>query len=250
MGQIDRELQDISLFIKVGIIVLSMICIIGLGVKIVPDAITVTGPGRHMDIPIYSVEIEERKLSLTFDVGLGNKNIDIVLDILDKNNVKATFFITGEWAKEYPDELKRIAQKGHDLGNHGNNHEYMTKLSEEECIDEIMNLHKQVKDLTGFEMNLFRPPYGDYNNTVVGTARDCGYYTIQWDVDSMDWKDYGVNSIVQKSTEHKNLGNGSIILMHNGAKHTPEALERVITGLKDKGYELVPLSQLILLKLQ
>ncbi len=245
MEQRDKDLQDISLFIKVGIVVLSIICIIGLGVKIVPSAITVTSSGRHRDIPIYCVDTEERKLSLTFDVAWGNEDIDIVLDILDRNHVKATFFVTGEWVEQYPDDLKKIAVAGHDLANHGENHEHMTKLSEEKCIDEIMNLHKQVKELTGLEMNLFRPPYGDYNNTVVGKARDCGYYTIQWDVDSLDWKDYGVDNIVKRTTESENLGNGSIILLHCGGKYTAEALEEVVLGLQEQGYDLLPVSQLI-----
>ena len=94
-------------------------------------------------------------------------------------------------------------------------------------------------------MALFRPPYGDYDDKVVAVADRMGYYPIQWDIDSLDWKDYGADSIVDKVVNHKHLGNGSIILMHNGAKYTPQALEAVITGLQEKGYELVPISQLI-----
>jgi len=108
-----------------------------------------------------------------------------------------------------------------------------------------MKAHNRVKELTGIEMNLFRAPYGDYNNTLVGAARDCKYYTIQWDIDSEDWKDYGVDSILESTVENKHLGNGSIILVHNGAKYTPEALELVINGLQDQGYEIVPVSELI-----
>lgn len=94
-------------------------------------------------------------------------------------------------------------------------------------------------------MNLFRPPYGDYDDEVILNAKENGYYTIQWDVDSLDWKDYGVDSIVDTVLNHKNLGNGSIILCHNGAKHTKNALEAMITGLKEKGYAIVPVSELI-----
>lgn len=109
-----------------------------------------------------------------------------------------------------------------------------------------MSVHDKVKALTGYEMFLFRPPYGDYDSAVVTTAKKCGYYTIQWDVDSLDWKDYGVDSIIKTVTEHKHLGNGSIILCHNGAKYTAEALDTMITTLKDKGYTFVPLSELII----
>ena len=121
----------------------------------------------------------------------------------------------------------------------------MSQLSDEEKKDELMKVHEKVRDLTGYEMFLFRPPYGDYDNAVVNVAKDCGYYTIQWDVDSLDWKDYGVDSIIKTVTEHKHLGNGSIILCHNGAKFTAQALDTLITKLKDKGYAIVPVSELI-----
>ncbi len=95
-------------------------------------------------------------------------------------------------------------------------------------------------------MFLFRPPYGDYNNNLITTTRSINYYPIQWDVDSLDWKNYGVESIINTVLNHKHLGNGSIILMHNGAKYTADALESVIKGLREKGYEIVPISQLII----
>ena len=108
-----------------------------------------------------------------------------------------------------------------------------------------MKVHEKVKNLTGDEMFLFRPPYGDYDNDVIKTATKCGYYPIQWDVDSLDWKDYGVDSIVNTVCSNKHLGNGSIILCHNGAKFTADALDTLITNLKGQGYEIVPISELI-----
>ena len=108
-----------------------------------------------------------------------------------------------------------------------------------------MTVHNKVKELTGVEMNLFRPPYGDYSNRVILNAKDCGYHTIQWSVDSLDWKDYGTDSIIDTVVNHKNLENGAIILCHNGAKYTAQALDTMIAKLKEKGYELVPLSKLI-----
>jgi len=245
MEQNANEQIDISLFVKIGIIVLTIIVLIGLGIKFLPNAITVSSIGSKRDLPIYCVNTEYNKVALSFDAAWGNDDTQNILDILAKNNVKVTFFMTGEWVNKYPEDVKAIAAAGHDLGNHSENHKQMSQLSKEQCTTEIMKVHNKVKELTGIEMNLFRPPFGDYNNNVVGTARDCGYYTIQWDVDSLDWKDYGVDSIIKKCTQHKNLGKGSIILMHNGAKYTPEALEKVIIGLKDQGYELVPISQLI-----
>lgn len=134
---------------------------------------------------------------------------------------------------------------GHDLGNHSENHKNMSQISDDEKKQELMTVHTKVQELTGYEMSLFRPPYGDYDNAVVEVAKDCGYFTIQWDVDSLDWKDYGVDSIIKTVTEHKHLGNGSIILCHNGAKYTAQALDVLITQLKQQGYTLVPVSELI-----
>lgn len=147
--------------------------------------------------------------------------------------------------ENYPDDVKAILAAGHDLGNHSENHKNMSQLSDAEKKEELMKVHDKVRTLTGYEMFLFRPPYGDYDNAVVNVAKDCGYYTIQWDVDSLDWKDYGVDSVIKTVTEHKHLGNGSIILCHNGAKYTAQALDTLITKLKEKGYIFVPVSELI-----
>ena len=168
-----------------------------------------------------------------------------IMDILDKHKIHVTFFMTGGWVESYPDDVKMIAERGHDLGNHSQNHKQMSKLSLEECKQEIQSVHDKVKEITGKEMILFRPPYGDYNDTLITATEECGYHAIQWDVDSLDWKDYGVDSIIKTVCEHKHLGNGSIILCHNGAKYTADALDTLITTLQEKGYEFVPISQLI-----
>ena len=167
------------------------------------------------------------------------------MEILKKHDVKVTFFMTGGWVESYPEDVKAILAAGHDLGTHSENHKNMSQLSDSECEEELMAVHNKVLELTGYEMFLFRPPYGDYDNDVIKKAYQCGYYPIQWDVDSLDWKDYGVDSIIKTVTEHKHLGNGSIILCHNGAKYTAEALETLIIALQGQGYEFVPISQLI-----
>lgn len=176
----------------------------------------------------------------------GNEDTGEILSILEKYKINTTFFMTGGWVEEYPDDVKAIAEAGHDLANHSENHKHMSQLSEEENKEELMKVHNKVKELTGVEMDLFRPPYGDYANHVINAAKEIGYYTVQWNVDSLDWKDYGVDSIIKTVTEHKNLGNGSIILMHNGAVHTADALEEVILGLQGQGYEIVPISEIII----
>ena len=197
-------------------------------------------------LPIYCVETDEKKVALSFDAAWGNEDLRQILKILEDNDVKATFFMTGGWVENYPDDVKAIKEAGHDLGNHSENHKQMSTISKEECATEIKEAHNKVKELTGTEMYLFRPPYGDYNDTLIKAAQEEGYYCIQWDVDSLDWKDFGVEAIVQTVCEHKHLGNGSIILMHNGAKYTVDALDTVIKSLKASGYEIVPVSQLIM----
>ena len=196
-------------------------------------------------LPIYCVQTEAPKVSLSFDAAWGNEDTNDLLSILAKHNVKTTFFMTGGWVESYPEDVKAISDAGHDLGNHSENHKQMSQLSAEECKDEIQKVHDKVKELTGKDMFLFRPPYGNYNDTLIEAANGLGYHVIQWDVDSLDWKDYGADAIVSKVVDHPHLGNGSIILMHNGATYTKDALEQVITGLTDKGYEIVPISELI-----
>ena len=113
----------------------------------------------------------------------GNEDTQTILDILKAHNVKVTFFMTGGWVESYPEDVKRILADGHDLGNHSENHKNMSQLSDEEKRTELMDVHTKVQELTGYEMFLFRPPYGDYDNSVIKVAKDCGYYSIQWDVE-------------------------------------------------------------------
>lgn len=191
---------------------------------------------------IYLPFVTFRKLPLPW----GNEDTQNILDILAKYDIHVTFFMTGGWVESYPDDVKAILAAGHDLGNHSENHKNMSQISDAEKKQELMSVHERVKELTGYEMFLFRPPYGDYDNAVIRVAEECGYYPIQWDVDSLDWKNYGVDSIIQTVCNHKHLGNGSIILCHNGAKYTAEALDTMIQTLLDAGYEFVPLSELII----
>ena len=214
-------------------------------VKVLPNSITVSNTVNGRELPIYCVQTEKPQIALSFDAAWGNEDTAKILEILKKHNVKVTFFMTGGWVEAYPDDVKAILADGHDLGNHSENHKNMSQLSDSECEEELMAVHRKVQELTGYEMFLFRPPYGDYDNDVIKVAKKCGYYPIQWDVDSLDWKDYGVDSIIKTVTEHKHLGNGSIILCHNGAKFTAEALDTLITTLEKKGYEFVPISELI-----
>ena len=204
-------------------LMLVLICLFSFQKQLTPTS----GIVSSRKLPIYCVNTESPKVAISFDAAWGNEQTETLLSILEKDDVKA------------------IAAAGHDLGNHSENHKQMSTLSADECKQEIQKVHDKVKELTGQDMILFRPPYGDYNDTLINTANSLGYHVIQWDIDSLDWKDYGADNIVSRVVDNDHLGNGSIILMHNGAKYTPDALERVITGLQEKGYEIVPISQLI-----
>ena len=208
-----------------------------------PEVVSAAATKRQL--PIYCVQRDQKMVAISFDAAWGNEDTAKILDILARHNVHVTFFMTGGWVESYPEDVKAILEAGHDLGNHSENHKNMSQLSNDEKRQEIVSVHQRVKELTGYDMFLFRPPFGDYDNDVIRTASECGYYSIQWDVDSLDWKDYGVDSIISTVCSHKHLGCGSIILCHNGAKFTAEALDEMITNLKGQGYEIVPVSELI-----
>lgn len=237
--------QTLTLSVKYGALVLAALAVVRGGYTVVSENVTVSSSVDGRELPIYCVEMDEKKIALSFDAAWGNEDTPKILEILAKQDVRATFFMTGGWVESYPDDVKAILAAKHDLGNHSENHKNMSQLSDGEKKEELMKVHEKVRELTGYEMFLFRPPYGDYDNAVVNVAKDCGYYTIQWDVDSLDWKDYGVDAIIKTVTEHKHLGNGSIILCHNGAKYTAQALDILIAKLKNEGYTFVPISELI-----
>lgn len=153
--------------------------------KHLPDAVVVNSSVNGRNLPIYCVQTDEKKIALTFDAAWGNEDTAQILEILEKHDVHVTFFMTGGWVENYPEDVKAILAAGHDLGNHSENHKNMSQISDEEKRQEIMTVHDRVKELTGYEMFLFRPPYGDYDNAVIRVSEECGYYPIQWDVDSL-----------------------------------------------------------------
>ncbi len=245
---IETERDKLILFTKVGAIVLTSIALLSASLLLYPrTSETLSGSlVSEKELPIYCVEQDKPVISLSFDAAWGNEDTGKLLEILRKRKVKVTFFMTGGWIEKYPEDVKAIAKDGHDLGNHSENHKHMSELSAEQCREELMKPHEKVKKLTGKDMILFRPPYGDYNDNLIRVCRENKYYPIQWDVDSLDWKDYDAATIIRRVTEHKHLGNGSIILCHNGGKHTAEALDEMIVTLQKKGYQLLPISELIM----
>ena len=150
--------------------------------------LTFVASGEKMLLPIYSVETEEPEIAISFDAAWGADDTDTLLEILEDNDVKTTFFMCGYWIDKYPDEVKKIAEAGHDLGNHSATHPHMSKLTKEQIADEIKDTGNKIEELTGVKSELFRAPFGEYTNDVISTAEELGYYTIQWDVEGLDTK--------------------------------------------------------------
>ena len=174
----------------------------------------------------------------------GNDDTETLINILKEYNVPATFFVVGAWVDKYPESVKALSDAGHQIQNHSNTHPYMSKLSAEQITDELESCNKKIENITGVRPNLLRPPYGDYNNCLIETTQSLDMYTIQWSVDSLDWKDNATpDSIYQRVTSK--VRNGSIVLFHNDADHTPAALPNILKCLKDEGYEFVFINDLI-----
>ncbi|MBQ8428627.1 MAG: polysaccharide deacetylase family protein [Clostridia bacterium] len=209
-----------------------------------PNAQT-TGAGTSStrSLPIYSVETEEKKVAISFDCAWGVDYTDTLLDIMQKNDVRCTFFAVEFWVKRYPEYAKKIVEHGHELGTHSRTHPYMSKLSKDGMIDELTTSSEAIESLTGQKVTLFRPPYGDYNDLLIDTCNEMGLYPIQWDVDSLDWKNLSATEIAMRIVN--GAKNGSIILCHNNGLHTAEALPMIFSTLKNRGYEFVPIGELI-----
>lgn len=229
-----------KLLIMAGVV---LVCVLGVCISTSSYNKVVTASTTERKIPIYCVEEDEKKVSISFDAAWGNEQTETLLDILDEKKVKSTFFLVGDWVEKYPESVKEIAKRGHDVGNHSDTHAHLPELSDEGIKKELEDCNNKIKELTGKCPTLFRPPYGDYNNNVVTVTNNLDMYCVQWDIDSLDWKDPTPQQMVERIKN--NLKNGSIILMHNGATNTPEALPMIIDAIKAEGYELVPISQLI-----
>lgn len=195
-------------------------------------------------LPIYSVERDNKTVALSFDAAWGNEDTQQLIDILTDHGVKATFFLVGQWVDRYPESVKALAEAGMDVMNHSDDHAHFSQLSEQDIISNVNACNDKIEAVTGTRPTLFRCPYGEYDNHVVSAVNSMGMHVIQWNVDSLDWKELSAQEITARVT--KQVVPGSIILFHNAALHTPEALPGIIEYLQQEGYEILPVSQLIL----
>lgn len=204
---------------------------------------TGAGTSSSRSLPIYSVETEEKKIAISFDCAWGVDYTDLLLDTMAKNGVRCTFFAVQFWVEKYPEYVEKIISAGHEIGTHSRTHPYMSTLSKAQIQDELTTSSLAIERLTGQKVTLFRPPYGDYNNTLIDTCAEMGLHPIQWDVDSLDWKNLSATEIAMRVIN--GAKNGSIILCHNNGLHTAEALPLIFSTLKNRGYTFVPISELI-----
>ena len=195
-------------------------------------------------LPIYCVQKDYKVLSISFDAAWGNEDTQQLIDILGKYNIKATFFVVGAWVDKYPESVKALHDAGHEVMSHSNSHAHFNSLSTDEIIADLNTCNDKIEAVTGVRPTLFRCPYGEYDDHVINAVRSLGIEPIQWDVDSLDWKELPADEITARVTGR--VQPGSIVLFHNAAIHTPEALPGIIEALLREGYQFVPLSQLII----
>ena len=199
---------------------------------------------QKRELPIYCVERADKVVSISFDASWGADKTIAILDILDQYNVKTTFFLVGGWVDKYPDMLKEIVSRGHEIGNHSDTHAHMNKLNEQQIRDELRGMSDKVEHLTGIRPVLFRPPYGEYNDRVITVSRAEGYEAVQWSIDSLDWKDRGTQDIIKQCTYR--VDNGDIVLFHNDSNDIVNALPTVIQHYQQLGYTIIPVSEILL----
>ena len=203
---------------------------------------TIQTSSQEKELPIYNVQTDEKKVAFTMNCAWNADDIDKILETLQKNNVKITFFLVGEWVDKYPEAVKRIAEAGHEIGTHSNTHPHVNKLSSEKNLEEIKLSVNKIEKITNKKVELYRPPYGEYNDIVIRTAKNNGYYPIQWNLDTLDYTGLTGKKMWKRIEKVKA---GDIILSHNGTEHTADSLDMLIKNIKSKKLEVVKVSDLI-----
>ena len=222
---------------------LTLVLIISVLAVYKTGAYQVFGGFATRKLPIYRVDTEEKKIAISFDCAWGVDYTDKLLSVMEEEKIQCTFFMVEFWTVKHPDYVLKISEAGHEIGTHSATHPYMSKLNKSSVIKELTTSTQAIENITGKKVEVFRPPYGDYNDQLIETAFELGLYTIQWDVDSLDWKDLSAKEITERVI--KRVKNGSIVLFHNQGLHTAEALSGIIKTLKSDGYKFVPIGELI-----
>ena len=207
-----------------------------------PEAIAALSPTR--ELPVYCVERTDKKIAISFDAAWGNEDTQTLIDILTAHNVRATFFLVGGWVEKFPESVRALSDAGMEVMNHSETHPHLSQLTSEQIQGEVNACSDRIEAITGVRPTLFRCPYGEYDDNVISTVRGMGMTAVQWDTDSLDWKELAAPEIVRRVTGK--VQPGSIVLFHNAGLHTPEALPSIIEYLQGEGYTIVPVSGLLL----
>ena len=233
--------QKIYTYLVSVITVVILFCIAGtLGEK---NETIPTASVNNKLLPIYNVQTDTNKVALTMNCAWNADDIDQILEVLKQNNAKITFFLVGDWIDKFPEAVKKIYEDGHEIASHSNTHPHVNNLTYEENIEEIEKSNEKIEKITGQRTQIYRAPYGEYNNTVIQAAQDKGYYTIQWSLDTLDYT--GLTGDEMWNRIQDKIKAGDIILTHNGTKHTADSLDMLIKNIKQKGFEIVTVSNLI-----
>ena len=223
--------------------VLTVITLFGIANLTSNYEIVETSSSVTATLPIYNVQTEEKKIAFTMNCAWSAEDIDDILETLKNNEVKITFFMVGEWIDKNPEAVKKIHEAGHEIGNHSNTHPHVNNLTYEQNLEEIKKCSEKIEQLTGQKTILYRVPYGEYNDNVIKVSSENGYYPIQWSKDTLDYQALTGEQMWKRIGE--NLQNGDIILSHNGTAHTLDSLDMIIKNIKEKGFEIVKVSDLI-----
>ena len=195
-------------------------------------------------LPVYWVQRDDKVVALSFDAAWGNEDTQQLIDILAKYKISSTFFVVGDWVDKYPESVKALSDAGHEIMNHSSDHAHFSKLSEDEIVADISACNEKIAAVTGVSPTLFRCPYGEYDDHVIKAVNSMGMTAVQWNIDSLDWKGLSAQDIQKRVMN--GMEPGSIVLFHNAAENTPEALPGIIEALIADGYSIVPVSQILL----
>ena len=223
---------------------LMMLAAVGLIFWAVNTPAVVGVSAAKRELPVYCVQQDEKIVALSFDAAWGNEDTQTLIDILDQYGVNTTFFVVGDWVDKYPESVRALAEAGNEVMNHSSSHAHFSALSTNEITADISACSDKIEAITGVRPTLFRCPYGEYDDHVIRAIHSLDMTPVQWDVDSLDWK--GISAAEIRERVLSRVQPGSIVLFHNAAEHTPEALPGIIEALQADGYSIVPISQLLL----
>lgn len=227
--------------LRTAVIVLAVL--VGAGIIIMAVMSSFKVAAKERKLPIYGVSRADNKIAVTFDCAWGNSNTDLLLSLLKDADAKATFFVTGEFCDKYPEDVKKMYDAGHEIGNHSNAHPHVEGININTLIEDTRECSRKIKMITGEEPKLYRAPYGEYDNNVVSTIEGMKLKIIQWSVDSIDWQEPEPDTITKRIME--GTVSGSILLFHNDLENTAQALPELLMGLRQKGFSFAKVSDLI-----